>query len=118
VFYRGISLRALREQKKIKLRRIADETRIAIRYLDAIEEERFDRFPGEFYFKSFAGEYARSLGLDPGKVLPDLQEAYNEWARSRLREKERLYARTRIQPTSETGFLSRLTGRIKRIHEV
>lgn len=77
--YRGRSLRALRQQKGILLERISDDTRITKWYLTAIEEERFDRFPGRFYFKSFAGEYARSLGLDPLEVLEDLQGAYDEW---------------------------------------
>ena len=107
--YRGVSLRALREQKKINLRRIADETCISTRYLAAIEEERFCRFPGEFYFKSFTREYARSLGLDPNEVLQDLQVAYNGW-----RENKKVYT----HPTSETGLFFRLTERIKRFHEV
>ncbi len=79
--YRGRSLRALRQRKGIRLERIADDTCITTWYLKAIEEERFDRFPGRFYFKSFAGEYARSLGLDPLEVLEDLQGAYDEWFR-------------------------------------
>ena len=45
--------------------RIANETRIGMMYLEDLEEERFDRFPGEFYFQSFTKEYARSLGLNP-----------------------------------------------------
>ena len=57
--YRGKSLRALRQEKEIKLRRISNETRINVWYLTAIEEEQFDKFPGVFYFKSFTREYAR-----------------------------------------------------------
>ena len=51
--YRGKSLKALRESKQIKLRRIANQTRIGLGDLRDLEEERFDRFPGKFYFASF-----------------------------------------------------------------
>lgn len=77
--YRGKSLKELREQMNIKLRRMAEETRITTWYLAGIEEERFDRFPGKFYFKAFAGQYARQLGLDATQVLGDLQKAYDAW---------------------------------------
>ena len=73
--YRGEALRHLREERKIPLRHIADQTRINLWYLSGIEEERFDRFPGAFYFKSFTREYARVLGLDPMEVLRDLEPA-------------------------------------------
>ena len=68
--YRGKSLKALRESKRIRLRRISNETRINMAYLEDLEDERFDRFPGKFYFESFTKQYARSLGLDPTEVLP------------------------------------------------
>ena len=78
--YRGKSLKTLRETKQIQLRRISNETRIAMTYLEDIEEERFDRFPGKFYFKSFVSAYVRALGLEPDDVLQDLQTAYEEWS--------------------------------------
>ncbi len=78
--YRGKSLKALRETKEIQLRRIANETRISIAYLEDLEEERFDRFPGKFYFKSFARAYARSLELDAEEVMGDLLLAYEDWS--------------------------------------
>ena len=46
--YRGKALRSLRESKMLSLRRMASETRIAPRFFEAIEEERFDTFPGRF----------------------------------------------------------------------
>ncbi len=77
--YRGKSLKDLREQKNLKLRWISEETRITTWYLAGIEEEHFDRFPGKFYFKSFAGQYARKLGLNESEVVHDLQSAYDAW---------------------------------------
>jgi cytoskeletal protein RodZ len=81
--YRGKSLKALRETKEIQLRRISNETRINLAYLEDLEEERFDRFPGKFYFKSFARAYARSLDLDADEVMNDLLMAYEDWSGER-----------------------------------
>ena len=77
--YRGKTLKDAREQKNLKLRRISEETRITTWYLAGIEEEHFDRFPGKFYFTSFAKQYARKLGLDESDVVRDLQNAYDAW---------------------------------------
>ena len=76
--YRGKSLKALRESKRIRLRRIANETHIGIAYLEDLEEKRFDCFAGKFYFKSFTKEYARSLGLNSQEVITDLQASYEQ----------------------------------------
>lgn len=108
--YRGKALRALRERKGIQLRRISDDTRITMWYLTAIEEERFDCFPGRFYFKSFACEYARSLGLDPREVLEDLQLAYDEWS-SQSRSGQ-------SHSVPNGGFFARFTGRFREPPEV
>ncbi len=110
--YRGTSLRSLRQRKGIRLERISDDTRITTWYLKAIEEERFDRFPGRFYFKSFAGEYARSLGLDPIEVLEDLQNAYDEWLRQQS-------LKAGLDSTESNGsFFARFTGRFLNPPEV
>ena len=102
----------MRQRKGIRLERIADDTRITTWYLKAIEEERFDRFPGKFYFKSFTGEYARSLGLDPLEVLEDLQDAYDEWSRQQSVEND-------LHGNGSNGSLfSRFTGRFLNPPEV
>lgn len=81
--YRGKSLKDVREQKNLKLRRISEETRITTWYLAGIEEEHFDRFPGKFYFTSFAKQYAQKLGLNESEVVRDLQTAYDAWQEER-----------------------------------
>lgn len=77
--YRGQFLKNLRMQKNLSLRRVSEETRITTWYLEGIEEERFDRFPGKFYFNSFTKQYAGLLGLDPREVATDLEFAYDAW---------------------------------------
>ena len=112
--YRGRSLKALRESKQIELKRIAQETRISVRYLTDIEAERFDRFPGEFYFKSFAREYATALGLDPIEVVADLQIAYQDT----LHADDKATSERMAAPVGEDGILQRIAGYIRRAQEV
>lgn len=110
--YRGKSLKALRETKQIQLRRISNETRISMAYLEDLEEERFDRFPGKFYFKSFARAYASSLELDADEVMNDLQLAYEDWSGERAQE-----AAPRTERVSEEGILHRIAGLLRRAEE-
>jgi cytoskeletal protein RodZ len=110
--YRGKSLKALRETKQIQLRRISNETRIGIAYLEDLEEERFDRFPGKFYFKSFARAYARSLELDADEVMNDLQLAYEDWSGEHA--KDPAPRSVRVQ---EDGILNRIAGLLRGVEE-
>ena len=107
------SLKALRESKRIRLRRISNETRIGMAYLEDLETERFDRFPGKFYFESFTKEYARSLGLDPTEVLTDLQASYREWQGDSSDP-----ASNEAAAAMEDGLLNRIAGYIRRAQEV
>ena len=111
--YRGKSLKALRETKQIQLRRISNETRIGMAYLEDLEEERFDRFPGKFYFKSFARAYASSLELDVNEVTSDLQLAYEDWSG----ERSQALAAPSSQRVSEDGILHRITGLLRGAEE-
>jgi len=45
------------------------ETKIAKKYLLAIENENFDVFPGETYLLGFLRNYAQFLGLDPDEMV-------------------------------------------------
>src|SRR3990172_356022 len=110
--YRGKSLKALRETKQIQLRRIANETRIGIAYLEDLEEERFDRFPGKFYFKSFARAYALALDLDVHEVSTDLLLAYEDWSGERS-----LTPAAPKANRAEDGLLQRIQGLVRRVEE-
>ncbi len=45
------------------------ETKIARKYLNALENEDFDVFPGETYLIGFMRNYAQFLGLDPDEMV-------------------------------------------------
>ncbi len=62
-------LRRQREMREISLRDIADRTKISLRYLEAMEGDRFDLLPAPIFAKGFLREYARYVGLSPDDVV-------------------------------------------------
>ncbi len=65
----GPYLRSAREAKGIDLREAAQQTRIHINFLKAIEEEDFVKLPGPVFVKGFLKSYARFLQLDEDEVM-------------------------------------------------
>ena len=65
----GPWLRRQREMREITLREISDASKISLRYLQALEEERFDILPAPVFAKGFLRQYARYVGLDPDEVV-------------------------------------------------
>jgi cytoskeleton protein RodZ len=65
----GEWLRRQREMREISLRDIADRTKISLRYLEAMEADRFDLLPAPIFAKGFLREYARYVGLSPDEVV-------------------------------------------------
>ncbi len=64
-----IDLAALRQNKGISLREIADSTKISMRFLLAIEEGNFDQLPGGIYNTSYIRQYARAIDCEEAKLL-------------------------------------------------
>ena len=60
----GETLRRERELRQISLREIADSTKISMRYLEAMEQNRFDSLPGGVFNKGFIRAYAKFIGAD------------------------------------------------------
>lgn len=65
----GSWLKRQREVREISLREISEESKISIRYLEALEEDRFDVLPAQVFAHGFLREYARFVGLDPDEVV-------------------------------------------------
>jgi cytoskeleton protein RodZ len=65
----GRLLRDQRLSRDLTLEAVAARLRIRSRYLEAIEQGRFDQLPGAAYIPAFLRAYANHLGLDPDKVL-------------------------------------------------
>jgi hypothetical protein len=65
----GFYLRAAREARGLDLRDAAQQTRISISYLKAIEDEDFSKLPGKVFVKGFLKNYAKFLGLPEDEVM-------------------------------------------------
>jgi len=65
----GEKLRTAREGKSISLDDAGKDTKISIRYLEALEKEDFSGFPGEAYITGFIRNYGAYLDLDVQELL-------------------------------------------------
>lgn len=65
----GELLRLAREERGIALREISNQTRISMRYLEAIEGNDYKRLPGGIFNRSFLKAYARYIGFDEAQAL-------------------------------------------------
>jgi hypothetical protein len=63
----GDELRQQRLERGIELEEVEAATGVRARFLRAIEDEDWDRLPGEFYARAFTRTYATHLGLDPAR---------------------------------------------------
>src|SRR5918992_3673450 len=73
----GERLRSAREERGIPLREISDQTRISVRYLEAIEANDYKRLPGGIFNRSFVRAYARCIGYDEKEAM----EGYTRYMR-------------------------------------
>jgi cytoskeletal protein RodZ len=71
----GDLLRKTREEKGLSLEQVEEAIKIRHAYLQALEEEAFDRLPAAVYVKGFLKNYALFLGLDPSSTLQFYQPA-------------------------------------------
>lgn len=75
----GEQLRKAREAKGLSISDIEKATKIQSRYLEAIENNDFDKLPGDFYVRAFIRQYAQIVGLDGKELLSQYQgEVANE----------------------------------------
>jgi cytoskeleton protein RodZ len=71
----GDTLRRERERRNLQLDEVSQELKISPRFLEAIEQENFERLPAGVFAKSFVRQYARLLGLDEEDAANQVQRA-------------------------------------------
>jgi len=69
----GETLRRERLKRNLDLGQIAQELKISLRFLEAIEAGHLDKLPGGVFTKSFIVQYARLLGLDEEEIAGEMQ---------------------------------------------
>ncbi len=69
----GQFLKEARERKQLSLEDLQRITKIQKRYLNAIEEGRFETLPGLFYARAFVKTYAETVDLDPEQLFEEFK---------------------------------------------
>jgi cytoskeleton protein RodZ len=65
----GWSVATIRNTKGISLEEIAQNTKLKVSTLRAIEEGKFDVLPGGIYNISYIRQYARAIGADESSLI-------------------------------------------------
>lgn len=71
----GQALRRAREQRGLSLHDLAEQTRISVRWLGALEEARTEQLPAPVFVIGYLRSYARALGLSGDEAV----ERYRTW---------------------------------------
>ena len=67
----GQRLQKEREKQGVTLDEVCASTKVSVRFLRAIEEERFDQLPGGIFNKGFVRSYAQHLGINEQEAVDD-----------------------------------------------
>lgn len=65
----GQMLQAAREEKQWSFTNTEEITKIRVRYIQALEEEKYEILPGTTYVKGYLRTYAKQLGLNPDEII-------------------------------------------------
>ena len=68
----GPTLRSARESRGLSIELVAQETRISPRFLEALEDERFEALPAPVYVRGFLRSYANYLHVDATPLMNEL----------------------------------------------
>jgi len=74
----GERLKQEREKRGMTLEDVSGVTKISVRNLRALEQEKFEVMPGGIFNRGFVRAYAKHLGLDDDQVVADYMEAVGE----------------------------------------
>jgi cytoskeletal protein RodZ len=76
VFEIGNALREGRVRRKVTLQEAEEDTKIRVKYIQAMENEDFDVMPSPAYVKGFLRTYASYLGLDADLILEEYKSRF------------------------------------------
>jgi transcriptional regulator with XRE-family HTH domain len=72
----GARLRQRREQRQVALATIAEQTKIKLSLLEALERDDVSHWPGGIFRRAFIRAYAHAIGLEPDVVVREFLELY------------------------------------------
>lgn len=76
MFEIGSTLRDARVRRDISLQRAEADTKIRVKYIQAMENEDFDVMPAGTYVKGFLRTYAEYLGIDYQLILDEYNDRF------------------------------------------
>jgi len=76
----GGQLRKAREQAQLTVAVVADELKLTVAYIEALEDDHFEDLPAEPFVLGYLRAYARLLGLDAQQLV----ESYHDYCRALL----------------------------------
>jgi cytoskeletal protein RodZ len=94
----GERLKRERELREVTLEEITQATRIGSRFLEALENEEWDKLPGGVFNRGFVRSIAHYLGLDEEAFLGEYDLAHAAHA-DQMAQKHALKIEDRIPPT-------------------
>jgi cytoskeletal protein RodZ len=65
----GEQLKNLRGEGRVTLFEVSRETKIPVKYIEMIEEGKYEKLPPDVYVKGFLRAYAGFLGVEPKKII-------------------------------------------------
>ena len=74
----GSYLKHERELRGVPLEEISGTTKIHIRFLQALEENKFDELPGKVFIKGYIRSYANTIGSDVEETLNIYEESVGD----------------------------------------
>ena len=101
----GAELQQERLKRDVSLETIAESTKVALRYLRALEEDAYAKLPGGVFNRGIVRSYCRFLGLGEEEWLQRFQafarsegeEDWTEFAQNVKRNRERIESRDRLR---------------------
>ncbi len=105
----GNRLKQARRKNKLTLEQAEEQTKVRIKYLQAIEQDNWNIFPNKVYVLGFVRRYARFIGLDEDKIVEEFKREFGEYSTHvKVAEKERWLDRIVITPKLLITFFSSL----------
>ncbi len=100
----GEKLKKLRSERRVSLNDISKFTKVQVKYLESLEEGRYDELPADVYIKGFLKSYADFFGLND-KVLIRLFEKERGIKKNMANNGEKKEEKKKIKPIS-VSFIS------------
>ena len=74
----GARLSAARKERELSLKTVAEELKLDVRMVDAIERDDMDALPAAIFVKGYLRRYARLTGLPEDELVRDYSDSIGE----------------------------------------